>query len=313
MGVYLSSLGSSAVDLPRNGHTYTSIVTRDNARAHYGDSINVQNYHTSISLWPASPPASTAISPSSELRTPKRKRIKDTDDTEGPHREGQNPVEMAINHLSELYQNARYLEKDEDARRLLVWIRVLIDIFADEHADSQLEHTLDGLRNLQDGLLMANCVKVNSVSTSRRTLPMHILEVKRRSSVITVGKWKLQLHTTVCGSVDTAGRDVTESFSSLRLSPCGSSSVGGSSVAAFFGEREDYLQRSVLHPTIVAYRNVDSSSKVFELIRDDDVNGLTRLIALQEASTRDCDAEGRSLLNVSTPFIGTSYFSWRTN
>jgi hypothetical protein len=308
MGVYLSSLGSSAVDLPRNGHTYTSIVTRDNARAHYGDSINVQNYHTSISLWPPkSPPVSTAIPPSPELRIPKRKRIKDTEDIEGPHREGQNPVEMAINHLSELYQNARYLEKDEDARRLLVWIRVLIDVFAEENADSQLEHTLDGLHSLKDGLLMSNCVKVNSVSASRRTLPTHILEVKRRSSVITVGKWKLQLHTTVCGSVDTVGRDVTETFSSLRLSPCGRSSVGGSSVAAFFGEREDYLQRSILHPTIVAYRNVDRSSKVFELIRRDDVNGLTRLIALQEASSRDCDAEGRSLLYVSVHRIILNY------
>jgi hypothetical protein len=117
MGVYLSSLGSSAVDLPRNGHTYTSVVTRDNARAHYGDSINVQNYHTSISLWPTSPPASTARSPSPEPRISKRKRIRDADDTEGPHREGQNPVEMAINHLSELYQNARYLETLGDFSR----------------------------------------------------------------------------------------------------------------------------------------------------------------------------------------------------
>jgi hypothetical protein len=190
MGVYLSSLGSSAVDLPRNGHTYTSIVTRDNARAHYGDSINVQNYHTIISLWPISTPASAsnALPLSSGSRTSKRKRIKDTDDTEGPHREGQNPVEMAINHLSELYQNARYFERDADAQRLLMWIRVLIDIFADEQAGSQLEHTLDGLHDLQDGLLMANCVKVNSASISRRTLPTHVLEVKRSSSVITVRK-----------------------------------------------------------------------------------------------------------------------------
>jgi hypothetical protein len=108
MGVYLSSLCGSAVDLHRNGHTYTSIVTRDNARAHYGDSINVQNYHNIISLWPISTPASASnalpLSPGS--RASKRKRIKDTDDTEGPHREGQNPVEMAISHLSELYQNA---------------------------------------------------------------------------------------------------------------------------------------------------------------------------------------------------------------
>ena len=39
------------------------------------------------------------------------------------------------------------------------------------------------------------------------------------------------------------------------------------------------------------------------MVRRDDLGGLVRLIALQKASARDCDADGGSLLFVSTPAI----------
>lgn len=266
MGLNLSSLGGSsaanAIKSRKNDHTYTSIVTRDNARAQYGDSITVQNYHTSISLWPRLLPTNDEIPPSEELRISKRKRVRETG-MERPCREGQNPVGMAINHLRQLYHNVRYLERDEDAQRLVRWLRVLIGLSADEDANSRLEHSLDGLEGLQHGLLLANRVKVNSASVSRRTMPTHVLEVKRKSSVVTIGSWELRLDTTVCESVDSAGRDVSESFSSLGLRPIARSSVGLSSVAAFFGERTLYLQRNVIHPTIIAYRNVDSVPACF--------------------------------------------------
>lgn len=67
------------------------------------------------------------------------------------------------------------------------------------------------------------------------------------------------------------------------------------------GERADHLQRSFFSATIIAYRTVDSSSEAFELVRRDNLDALVRLIALQKASARDCDADGRSLLFVSAP------------
>ena len=299
MGLSFSSPSSGAIRSHKNGHVYTSIVTRDNAQAHYGDRIAVQNYNTNYSIWPPSSSARDAEPPRLEQGGPKRKRIQDVD-VEGPSRQGQDPVDMAIDHLGQLYLSIQHLQKDRDAQKLAKWIRLLVGAFTDEHAESQLEHTLDGLESLQNGLVSVNRVSINSAPSSRRSLLTHVYEVKRKSSVIVVGSWEIRLDTVIRDSIDTKGREVSESFSSLRLKPAGGAVVGGTSLSAFFGERTDHLQRSFFSPTIITYRTRDNSSEVFDLVYDDDVDGLIRLIALQKASARDCDADGRSLLFVST-------------
>jgi len=296
MGLTFSSPSSDAVISRRNGHVYTSIVTQDNARAHYGDNIAVENYNTNFSLWSS---LSSARDVDPEQRGPKRKRIQDAD-AEEDSRQGQDPLDMAVDHLGQLCLSIQHFQKDGDAQRLAKWLRVLVGTFANEHAESRLEHTLDALESLQNGLVSVNRVSINSAPNSRRTLPTHMYEVRRKSSVIAVGKWEIRLDTMFRDSIDTAGHDVNESFSSLRLNLAGAPLVGGTSVSAFFGERTDYLQRSFLSPTIITYRTVDGSSEVFKLVKRDDVDGLVKLIALQRASARDCDEDGRSLLFVST-------------
>lgn len=308
MGVNFSSPASGAASQRKNGHVYTSVVTRDNARAHYGDNITtVRNYHTSVSLWPPSPSARDAELPCCEQRITKRKRTSDTD-VESSLRKGQDPVNMAIDHLGELYLSMRHLEKDRDAQKLVQWIRVLLDTFTKETDGSRLGHTYEELESLQNGLLQVNRVSVNSVSNSRRTMPAHLIGFKRQRSVIDLGTWKIQLDTVSRESIDTTGSDVSESFSSLRLKSTRSPGLSQSSISAFFGERTDYSQRSFLSPTIIVYRTVESSSEVFKLVRDDDVDGLMRLFALQKASARDCDPYGRSLFFVSILVLTNKYF-----
>jgi hypothetical protein len=215
---------------------------------------------------------------------------------------------MAIDHLGELYLSMRHLEKDRDAQKLVQWIRVLLDTFTKETDGSRLGHTYEELEGLQNGLLQVNRVSVNSVSNSRRTMPAHLIGFKRQRSVIDLGTWKIQLDTVSRESIDTTGRDVSESFSSLRLKSTRSPGLSQSSISAFFGERTDYSQRSFLSPTIIVYRTVESSSEVFKLVRDDDVDGLMRLFALQKASARDCDPYGRSLFFVSILVLTNKYF-----
>jgi len=224
-----------------------------------------------------------------------RKRLQDTD----TQREGQNPVDMAINHLGELCVSMQNCKRDGDAQSIARWIRVLIDQFADEPAGSRIEHPLDVLKSLQDGLLLANRIRVNSKSVSRRTIPTNVTEVNRKSSVVTFGKSELRLDTTTLKSIDTTGQESTESFSVLRLNPTERPSKSGTSVTVFFGERTDYLQGSFLCPTVIAYRTVHHSSKVFELVEQDDADGLIRLFASQEGSPRDCNESDESLLYVS--------------
>ena len=298
MGLSFSSPSSGAVISHRNGHVYTSIVTQDNARAHYGDNIAVKNYNNNFSLWPLPSSARDVELSCLEQRGPKRKRIEDAD-AEEDSRQGQDPVDMAIDHLGQLCLSIQHFQKDGDAQRLAKWLRVLVGTFTDEHAESQLEHTLDALESLQNGLVSVNRVSINSTPTSRRTFPTHIYEVKRKSSVVVAGRWEVRLDTMFRDSIDTKGQEVNESFSTLRLKLAGATVAGGTSVSAFFGERTELLQRSFLSPTIITYRTVTDSSEVFELVRRDDVDGLVRLVALQKPSARDCDEDGRSLLFLS--------------
>jgi hypothetical protein len=300
MGLNVSSLIGGAVKSRRNGHVYTSIVTQDNAQAHCGDRIAAQNLHARFSLWPPLPSAGDVGRAGHDRRVAKRKRIQDADAEELP-RQGQDPVEMAVDHLGELYISARRFEQDKNAQRLARWIRVLVSTFTDENAATQLEHTLDVLESLQTGLLSVNRVSINSASSSRRTLPSNVLKATRKSSVVTVVTWEIRLDTVMCDSIDATNKDVKGCFSSLRLKPARSPGPGATMFSIFFGGRTDYLQRSFFSPTIITYRTVDSSAEVFELVGNDDVDGLVKLVALQKASARDCDADGRSLFFVRTP------------
>ena len=75
---------------------------------------------------------------------------------------------------------------------------------------------------------------------------------------------------------------------------------------AFFFEKIDSNQTTWVHPTILAYNQVDSCSEVFDLVRKDDLEGLQTLLQMGEASWRDCDQEGRTLLMVGcTSYAGT--------
>ena len=181
MGLNFSSPSSGVVTSYRNGHVYTSIVTQDNARAHYGDKLAVSGYIANYSLWPLSSSAKDAKLPCPEQKCPKRKRIQDAD-VEVSSRQGQNPVDVAIDCLGQLHLSVQHSQKD-----------------------------------LQDGLISVNRVSINSAPNSRRTVPTLMIEVKRKSSVIFIGRWQIRLDTVHCDSVDSKGREVNESFASLGL------------------------------------------------------------------------------------------------
>jgi hypothetical protein len=155
-------------------------------------------------------------------------------------------------------------------------------------------HMKEELAKMHNGLLLTNRVGINSVG--QRNMPEQVVRATRRSSLIIFDKWKIALDTTSWEALDEHAREVSGSFSALRLSPLDLASA--SPIAAFFGERTDYLQSSVIHPTILAYRTVSHQLEVFNILLKDDVTGLMLLLAEQKASIRDVDEEGRSVLHV---------------
>lgn len=54
-----------------------------------------------------------------------------------------------------------------------------------------------------------------------------------------------------------------------------------------------------MHPIVLAYNQVNSGAQVFKFVEKDDLEGFLRHLALGQASIRDCDEVGRSLLHVS--------------
>ena len=275
------------------GHSYSKVTVTGNARAHNGDVYNIRNFYGS---WPdALSHESLQGATWNPVRSP-GKRKRDASDFEDKSCSGENPfLTIAIGQLSEFSTSLRHQKQDEAAQRVLSWIRVILDAIEASDTVPGKEHTEEDLAKMQQGILLTNRVGINSVD--RRKLPEQVVRATRKSSLILLEKWEISLDTTTWKFLDEHAREVTGSLSALRLTPLNMASA--SPIAAFFGERTDHLQTSVIHPTILAFRIVGSESEIFDFVKKDDIAGLLKLLAEQKATTRDLDEEGRSLLHVS--------------
>ena len=70
---------------------------------------------------------------------------------------------------------------------------------------------------MRNGLLLTNRVGIDSIG--QRNMPEQVIKATRRSSLIIFEKWKLALDTTSWEALDEHAREVSGSFSALRLSP----------------------------------------------------------------------------------------------
>jgi hypothetical protein len=274
------------------GHSYTDIVITDNARAHNGDVYNIRNFY---GAWPDALSCENQTGAASNSGSALVKRKRPTCDLGDQPSRGDNPfLTLAINQLGEFSTSLRHQKQDEAAQRVISWIRVIVDAVGASGTASRGSHTTKEVAKMNDGLLLTNRVGINSVG--QRQMPEQVIRATRKSSLIVFEKWKIALDTTSWVALDEHACEVTGSFSALRLTPLDLASA--SPIAAFFGERTDYLQSSVIHPTIFAYRTVSSQSEIFDIVLRDDVTRLMLLLTEQEATIRDIDEEGQSLLHV---------------
>jgi hypothetical protein len=209
---------------------------------------------------------------------------------------GGNPfLKMAIDQLGDFSTSLRHQKHDEAARRVVLWLRVIVDAIEASGTASQEAHTEKELADMQHGLLFINRVGINAMG--KRKTSEQVVKATRKSSLLLFDKWRIALDTISWEALDEHARRVTGSFSALRLTPLELASA--SPVAAFFGERTDYHHTSMIHPTILAYRRISEESKVFQYVNLDHIDGLMKILAEHKATTRDVDEDGRSLLHVS--------------
>ena len=290
------------------GRSYSGFLISDHARVHNGDQYIVQNYYSSSV--PSPDTFSHDISSAaSVLESRKRKRLEDGNH-DGVRLDANRNLHSAANQLGEFSLSLQHSKQDQDAQRVARWIMIVLDAIETEVGRTMLEHTGAELTSMRDGLAFINRVCINSLPKKQRAA---LLKRKRKTSAVLVGGLQIFLDTLTWTSLDEMGEHTIETMSTLRVVSAAKTSAGGSNFAVLFGERTDSAQRSVIYPTIVAFRVLEQSSGIFRLLMaSDDVDGLIKLLSTQEATLRDCDDTGMSILGVGSQSI-VAIFELRTD
>lgn len=274
---------------------YSNITAENNSRVHNGDNyyfhqeVNVQSCQNDFQ--------------GSSLRaTLKRKRSLADAEVRPRTREAQETLDNVLRKLGKLSLRVQHRKEGAGAKKIARRIAAIFEAIT-TYGD---EESWDKMTSRQLGKLGA-CVKweerfdINSVprrrpdNTNGRAMKTQIM--------VQVGHWNISLTTTTLESPRTGGLREVEVFSTLRVEPQHHHS--GSALAVFFRESIDGNSKITRPPTVLAYNMVSNDSKIFELIRHDDLDSLMRLLADGQASIRDCDESGRSLLHVSLHAIAT--------
>ena len=284
--------------MPVAGHFYTGNVASGNSRVHYG---NVYHLHQLCSIQhPPDDKPQVGDLDEPECAGLKRKRLlRDTGDTTRAH-SPQQKLERHLKRLGKLSLNIRHQKEGRDAQRIARCISAILSALTTyrngEPRDKAQQVQVERLR---ETVRWAERIAINSVPQRKRPAPDAKAETRRL--VVRILNHEISLSTTVIRSQRTLELYDVETFSTLRIEPLHASS--GLPVNIFFSQQMNNRSTNVMHPTVTAYNRVPSSAEVFQLVEDDDLESLQRLLACGSASLWDCDEMGRSLLNVSH-FIG---------
>jgi hypothetical protein len=207
------------------------------------------------------------------------------------------PIETVLASLATFSKSMSLSTKGEQAEQLIARLTALFGILQRDDLDIPVPDIINRqILHLKDRLKHATCVKINEVRRRRGVTRLSLAQ----SAVFTVifEGFELTLTTKTLESQYADGSMDTETYSSLHVQSVGV--PGGSHISAYFRGRMDCDETVWLHPVVMAYNEVDCHAKVFDLVRTDDLDGLKELLQIGEASLRDCDMEGRTLLVVSS-------------
>jgi hypothetical protein len=179
-------------------------------------------------------------------------------------------------------------------------IGIVLEAFK-QSDDAPVEgHAAEELDKLEYRAILARRVGINTSAQllNPRTLGKPI-EVGRQHDTIKFGHWTITLSTRTAKYRDQSGLEYIESLSRLQLYGEHKTQAPASLMTTHLGERTDFHESRFIPPTIMVYRQVSKTSEVFQLIKNDDIDGFRALLSSQGATVRDCDIENQPLLYVS--------------
>lgn len=284
--------------LPAVGQTYTGNVANGNSKVHYGNDYHlhqlcsVQNQHSDKHQ------AGVLYEP--DYAGPKRKRVlRDTGETPRTYNP-QHTLERDLKKIGKLSLSIRHQKEGKDAQKIAKCISAILNALTTYRDGEACDETQQReLEKLRDTVRWAERVAIKLVP--QRKSPASDAKAKTRRLVVRVLNQEISLSTTVIHSQRTLELYDVETSSTLRIEPLHASS--GLPVAIFFSQQMSNCFTNVIHPIVTAYNRVSSSAEVFQVVEDDDLESLQRLLACGSSSLWDCDEMGRSLLHVSH-FIG---------
>jgi hypothetical protein len=296
------------------GHTYSDIVTQNNARAHLGDvhnygsaSTHSHNYyfcsrssqHSSGSLTFG---GHAITGEASERLSLKRRRLPD----ENEYKHELNKEESLEHVLSKLGKFSKSIQDQrigKDAKKIIRRVALALNAVRQQAGlttlidleDMYTNHDEDDFENIGNSLIVAKKVDINV--GFRRTRHTKLTRVVRKHDELFFGQWKISLRTSIFEFRNEDSTGVIESLSSLYFDP--RALDAGVPITVHFGETTIHSAVSFINPVILAYRIVPDDAEVFEVIQKDDLEGLIKLLADGKATLQDCDNRGGTLLHVS--------------
>jgi hypothetical protein len=202
----------------------------------------------------------------------------------------------ALKSLGQYSKSIQQQSKGDQSTRIVAQLSIILESFEQAVSDEEKTEDLDGqIRDLEDQLRRARHIKINAMSPRMRASRQY--KAKTKLTRIVWGQWEISLSTKALQSQSVDGEILTEACSALNVQHAAGSR--GPCVAAYFRESVHFDRMERMHPIVLAYNQVNSGDQVFKLVEKDDLDSLMRFLALGQASIRDRDEAGRSLLHVS--------------
>jgi hypothetical protein len=234
-----------------------------------------------------------------QVSRPSQKRKRSvSDNSEATHnsRERQT-LATALESLGQYSKSMQQQSQGKQSTRIAAQLTIILESFEQAVPNDEKTEDLDGqLRDLEDQLRRARHIKINAISPRVRASGQQY-KAQTKLTRITWGQWEISLSAKTLQSQSVDGDMLTEICSALNVQHAVGSR--GPCIAAYFRESTDFDRTETMHPIVLAYNQVNSGAQVFKLVEEDDLDVLMRFLALGQASIRDCDEAGRSLLHVS--------------
>jgi hypothetical protein len=206
-------------------------------------------------------------------------------------------IEPVLASLATFSKSMSLSTKGDQAEKLVARLMVLFGILQRDDLDIPVPDIIARhVHHLKDRLKQTTCVNINKVRRQRCSI---------RASVAHSAVYRVKLEgLMMCLTTKTLESQYADgSFDTQTCSALHVRSLGGSvgpHISAFFSGQSNCDQTIWLHPIVMAYNQVESHAKVLDLVRTDDLDGFQDLLQTGEASLRDCDRQGRTLLYVSS-------------